>query len=105
MIITCSRSQYGLATQAGHVAELEGFGAQILTETCWCSIAEPVIPKQTRVMMTNSGKYIHYGPELTGRRFRFGSIAMCVESACTGTADEAVPAWLAGTAHAAESVA
>jgi cis-L-3-hydroxyproline dehydratase len=90
MIITCSRSQYGLATQAGHVAELESFGAQILTDTCWCSIAEPVISKQTRVIMTKSGKYIHYGPGLTGRRFSFGSIAMCVESACRGTADEAV---------------
>jgi hypothetical protein len=25
--------------------------------------------------MTNSGKYAHYGPDLTGRRFYFGSIA------------------------------
>ena len=44
--------------------------------------------------MTNSAKYAHYGPGLSGRRMRFGSLADCVEAACTGKAMSGPPAWL-----------
>lgn len=84
IIITCGRAQYGLALQAGYITELKQFGAQILTDTCWCSVQEPIIPKLARVIMTNSGKYIHYGPRLTGRKFAFSSLGMCVKAACLG---------------------
>ncbi|KAF9871417.1 hypothetical protein CkaCkLH20_11064 [Colletotrichum karsti] len=94
VIITCGRAQHALATQAGYVEELERFGAQFLTDTCWCSIEEPVIPKPTQVIMTNSGKYIHYGPGLTGRKFCFGSLEMCVQAAVSGKSTGAPPTWL-----------
>ncbi|KAJ3523866.1 hypothetical protein NM208_g12288 [Fusarium decemcellulare] len=81
VIVTCGRSQLGLATQAGYVGELEEFGVQFLQDTCWCSMEEPVIPKKTRTIMTNSGKYIHYGPGLTGRQFAFGNLEMCLDAA------------------------
>jgi predicted aconitase len=44
--------------------------------------------------MTNSGKYAHYGPGLSGRAVRFGSLADCVESALTGRVASRLPAWL-----------
>jgi hypothetical protein len=44
--------------------------------------------------MTNSGKYAHYAPGLTGRAVHFGSLADCAEVACTGHAKGVVPAWL-----------
>ncbi|OJJ61726.1 hypothetical protein ASPSYDRAFT_64967 [Aspergillus sydowii CBS 593.65] len=94
VIVTCGRAQYGLASQAGHVGELEKFGVQFLQDTCWCSIEEPVIPNNTKTIMTNSGKYIHYGPGLTGRQFAFGSLAMCVDAACTGKTTGNPPPWL-----------
>ncbi|KAH6895894.1 hypothetical protein B0T10DRAFT_587444 [Thelonectria olida] len=94
VMVTCGRAQHGLATQAGYVAELEKFGVQFLTDTCWCSIQEPVIPKSARVIMTNSGKYIHYGPGITGREFRFGSLEMCIEAACSGRSTGDPPVWL-----------
>ncbi|KAF4472835.1 DUF521 domain [Fusarium albosuccineum] len=94
VIVTCGRSQLGLATQAGYVGELEEFGVQFLQDTCWCSIEEPVIPKRTRTIMTNSGKYIHYGPGLTGRQFAFGNLEMCVDAACTGKTTGDPPSWL-----------
>jgi predicted aconitase len=94
VIVTCGRAQHGLATQAGYVGELEDFGVQFLTDTCWCSIEEPVIPKPVKVIMTNSGKYIHYGPGLTGRRFCFGSLEMCAEAAVSGWSTGDPPAWL-----------
>lgn len=94
LIVTCGRAQHGLAAQAGYVREAEQFGAQFLTDTCWCSIEEPIIPKPARVIMTNSGKYVHYGPGLTGREFCFGSLEMCVEAACSGRTTGNAPSWL-----------
>ncbi|OGM49367.1 hypothetical protein ABOM_003504 [Aspergillus bombycis] len=94
VIVTCGRAQYGLAVQAGYVRELEQFGVQFLQDTCWCSIQEPVIPKDTRTIMTNSGKYIHYGPGLTGKQFAFGSLEMCITAACTGKSTGNPPSWL-----------
>lgn len=95
MIVTCSRATYGLASQAGLVDELERFGVQILTDTCWCMITEPAIPPAAKTIMTNSGKYAHYGPGLTGRGMYFGSLASCVEAACCGSYDAEMPSWLA----------
>jgi predicted aconitase/predicted aconitase with swiveling domain len=84
MIVTCGRATYETAQAAGHIAVLEDFGAQVLNDTCWCMITEPVIPPSTRNLMTNSGKYAHYGPGLVGRKAHFGSMAACVEAACSG---------------------
>jgi predicted aconitase/predicted aconitase with swiveling domain len=94
VIVTTSRVQYSLATQAGYIAELDEFGIQVLTDTCWCFIRDPVIKKEARCIMTNSGKYAHYGPGLTGREFCFGSLSECIESACTGRWEAKVPEWL-----------
>lgn len=93
-IVTCGRSHHGLASQAGYVKELEDFGIQFLTDTCWCQIRDPIIPNLAKVIMTNSGKYVHYGPGLTGRKFCFGSLASCVEAACLGWYEGKAPAWL-----------
>lgn len=82
MIVTCGRATYETAQAAGHIAVLEDFGAQVLNDTCWCMITEPVIPPSTRNLMTNSGKYAHYGPGLVGRKAHFGSMAACVAAAC-----------------------
>ncbi|RBQ72838.1 hypothetical protein FVER14953_06026 [Fusarium verticillioides] len=94
LIVTCGRSVYKLAEQAGLVAQLEDFGVQILTDICWCMVTEPVIPTTAKTIMTNSGKYAHYGPGLTGRGMYFGSLAGCVEAACSGTYEAEKPGWL-----------
>lgn len=83
LVVCCGRSTYGLASQAGLVAELEHFGAQLIEDTCWCMIGDPIIPKHGGAIMTNSAKYAHYGPGLTGKRFRFGSLQECVEASCS----------------------
>jgi predicted aconitase/predicted aconitase with swiveling domain len=94
VIVTTSRAQHSLATQAGYIAQLDEFGIQVLTDTCWCFIRDPVIKKEARCIMTNSGKYAHYGPGLTGREFCFGSLLECIESACIGRWEAKVPEWL-----------
>lgn len=96
VIVTCGRATYSLATQAGFVGELEEFGVLIMTDTCWCMITDPVIHPSTKVIMTNSGKYAHYGPGLTGRDFYFGSLRGCVDVACGSIVEEAKPRWIDG---------
>ena len=82
------------ARAAGDVKVLEDFGAQLLNDTCWCMIGEPVIPPSCTTLITNSAKYAHYGPGLAGRQVHFGSLAACVEAACSGRGDGGVPSWL-----------
>ena len=57
-------------------------------------VTEPVIPPSARTIMTNSGKYAHYGPGLTGRGMYFGSLGACVDAACEGVYDSGRPSWL-----------
>ncbi|KOS39413.1 hypothetical protein ACN38_g9740 [Penicillium nordicum] len=94
VMITCGRATYASACRAGLVTELEIFGVQFITDTCWCMITEPTIPQTTNAIMTNSGKYAHYGPGLTGKSFYFGGLVRCVEAACGGNYAESRPHWM-----------
>ncbi|KAJ6190257.1 hypothetical protein N7519_000278 [Penicillium mononematosum] len=97
VIVTCGRSSYGLASQAGVVEVLENFGVKFMTDTCWCMITEPIVPTTTNAIMTNSAKYAHYGPGLTGRKFFLGSLMQCVEAACQGSYTKEIPQYLLNT--------
>ncbi|WP_426140707.1 aconitase X [Pseudomonas sp. DWP3-1-2] len=94
LVITCGRDVLEKARQAGDIAVLEAFGAQFVTDTCWCMLGEPVVPVTARTLMTNSGKYAHYAPGLVGRYVHFASLAECVATACSGVASGQLPAWL-----------
>lgn len=78
----------------GTLERLRHSGVQVLPDLCWCSISEPVFPIRTTTVMTNSGKYAHYGPGLSGRKVRLGSIAECVEAAVRGHCAPSNPGWL-----------
>lgn len=93
-IVTAGRKVMEAAQAEGTLARLTSSGVQVLPDLCWCSISEPVFPPGTRALMTNSGKYAHYGPGLSGREVRFGSLAACAEAAVTGRAPKVLPAWL-----------
>ncbi len=94
VIVTAGQQVIDAAAHDGTLKSLKDSGVQVLPDLCWCSISEPVFPTMTRALMTNSGKYAHYGPGLSGRAVRFGSLADCVESALTGRAASRRPAWL-----------
>ena len=96
VIITAGRSVIAAASRDGTLARLQLSGIRILPDLCWCSISEPVFPPRARSVMTNSGKYAHYGPGLSGRSVRFGALADCVQAAVTGTAPVRLPVWLSG---------
>jgi predicted aconitase/predicted aconitase with swiveling domain len=93
-IITTSRAVLAQAKVAGITQALERFGFRLVTDTCWCMIEEPVIPRSPGGLLTSSGKYVHYGPGLTGQRVRFAGLAACVDAAATGMFAGAPPAWL-----------
>jgi hypothetical protein len=94
VVVTCGRAIFERAQQEGFVTRLEAAGVQFVNDACWCMLVEPIVPKHTKTIMTNSSKFAHYGPGLTGRMFRFGSMADCVEAACGGRADGRPPGWL-----------
>ncbi len=95
-IITLGRDVLALAKQEGILAQLRRAGVEVIPDICWCSITEPVFPPNARVLMTNSGKYAHYAPGLSGRMVRFGGLRACAEAAVTGRAQAALPDWLRG---------
>ncbi len=94
VIVTAGRQVIEDAQHEGTLARLRQAGVQVLPDLCWCSITEPVFPERARAVITNSGKYVHYGPGLSGRPVRLASLATCVEAAITGRAAPALPAWL-----------
>ncbi|MCJ7873553.1 aconitase X [Phaeobacter sp. J2-8] len=94
MIVTLSRETYAQATIEGLLPVLEAAGVQIVKDLCWCSISEPVFPPNARNLMTNSGKYAHYAPGLSGRTVRFGSLEDCAKAAESGHMSKEVPTWL-----------
>lgn len=93
-IVTAGRQVMQDARADGTLSRLEASGVQVLPDICWCSISEPVFPPGTRALMTNSGKYAHYGPGLSGRAVRFGSLGDCASAALTGHAPRTLPHWL-----------
>lgn len=92
-IVTLCHDTLAAARREGVIARLEDAGVVIIKDLCWCSISAPVFPAGVRTVMTNSGKYAHYGPGLSGCDVRFGSLADCVEAAQSGRAPENPPHW------------
>jgi predicted aconitase/predicted aconitase with swiveling domain len=95
VIVTAGADVIAAARSEGVIGRLEASGVQVLPDVCWCTISEPLFPRAARALMTNSAKYAHYGPGLSGREARFGSLADCVAAALTGEAPADPPRWLA----------
>ena len=93
LIVTAGRAIIAELDRDGTLKRLKANGVQVIPDLCWCSITEPVFPPQARAVMTNSGKYAHYGPGLSGRALRFGGLADCARAARTGQAAP-LPHWL-----------
>jgi predicted aconitase/predicted aconitase with swiveling domain len=94
IVVTLGRAIYQQCEDAGIIKKLIDFGVQFVMDTCWCMLEEPVIPPNGSVLMTNSGKYAHYGPGLVKRPIHFGSLADCVDAACNGKRVIQPPSWL-----------
>ncbi|MFD2497900.1 aconitase X [Rhizorhabdus histidinilytica] len=58
------------------------FGAKLVVDTC--TYLAPVVRETTGAIVTNSGKWAHYGPGNLGRRVGLMTLEQCVRSAETG---------------------
>jgi len=93
-ILTIGRETLSNLDHQGSLNKLSKLGVQVIPDICWCSITEPVFPLEAKSLLTNSGKYAHYGEGLTGRNVRFGSLSDCALAAMTGYVDDEFPDWL-----------
>ncbi|MCA1971060.1 MAG: aconitase family protein [Rhizobium sp.] len=94
LTVTLSRATHARIVEAGIATALEDFAIAFVRDACWCTVMKPIVPPAARTILTNSGKYAHYGPGLSGKQVRFAGLADCVAAAVTGRAPAAPPAWL-----------
>lgn len=95
LIVTAGRDVVAAAAAEGTLQRLRDSGVAVVPDLCWCSITRPVFPERAKVVLTNSGKYAHYGPGLSGCSVRLGTLDDCIEAAVTGAAPASLPRWLA----------
>ncbi|PIA94879.1 hypotheticalsprotein [Cercospora beticola] len=87
LMITTSRDVHQRITSKNIAMMLDAFGAEVITDTCWCMIRESTITRENRPqenIMTNSAKYAHYATGLVGRKVHFGCLRDCVEASLLG---------------------
>lgn len=77
----------------GQRSVLEEAGVQVIVDTC--VVVTPVLPETGGVLMTNSGKFAHYGPSNIGYEVVYGSLEDCVDSAVAGNVmrDQGIWSW------------
>lgn len=83
--VTTSRGVKEILARTGALATIEAFGTSVVADTC-IAVA-PLVRPGARVLMTNSGKYAHYGPGIIGVESIYGSTEECVQAAITGRAE------------------
>ena len=93
-IITVGRETLNLITENGVLQKLKKSGVEVIPDICWCSITKPIFPVEAKVVLTNSGKYAHYGRSLTNSNIRFGGLKECAVAALTGSVAYEIPNWL-----------
>jgi hypothetical protein len=71
-----------VADRSGYTGIIEAAGGHVLTDTC--PAISRIMPKNTKVVATDSAKQAHYLPAITGVQAWFGSVADCVEAAVSG---------------------
>jgi len=81
--IYANSAALAMAEKMGIRQELESLGVTIRAETCM--IISPIQEWGFKVMMTDSGKCVHYGPMECGTAMVFGSTAECIETAVRGS--------------------
>jgi predicted aconitase len=75
----------------GGAEPLREAGVTIVVDTC--VVVTPILPASGGVLMTNSGKFAHYGPANTGYEVVYGSLDDCVASAVQGRLVRDEGAW------------
>lgn len=76
------RAIKSLADGNGYTALIEAAGAKLMTDSC--SAMSRAAPKGAKVVALDSAKQAHYLPAILGVQGWYGSVAECIDAACTG---------------------
>ena len=58
-----------------------------------CIVVTPILPSNTGLLLTNSGKFAHYTRPNTGYEVLYGSLGDCAETAVTGRLAREAALW------------
>lgn len=82
-IYICTRQAVLQILEASGVRQkLEDAGVIFVVGTC--VVVTPILKQASGVLMTNSGKFAHYGPSTVNHEVVYGSLSDCIGSAVTG---------------------
>ncbi|MBC8471572.1 MAG: aconitase X catalytic domain-containing protein [Planctomycetes bacterium] len=81
-IVISSQTSYSLLQRSEFMNTLTDFGVEITLDTCM--FHTPIVSKDTKVIMTNSGKCAYYAPGELSVQVAFANMAECVDSAVKG---------------------
>jgi len=90
VVISC-QSSFALAQRSDFLEVLEQAGVETTLDTC--VFHSPIVAKETKVLMTNSGKCAYYAPGELNVKVAFGDMADCVASAFRGRVCRERPSW------------
>jgi predicted aconitase len=90
-IVISSQTSYSLLQRSDFIDVLTDFGVEITLDTCM--FHTPMVSKDTKVIMTNSGKCAYYAPGELSVQLAFGSMADCVDSAVKGLVCQKEALW------------
>lgn len=83
--VKTNRVIYHWIKEAGILKSLNSSGVKVISDTCIVNWTPEIWDNWGfKLMVTNSGKFAHYGPGLTGLQVVFGNIQKCVEAALKG---------------------
>jgi len=82
LVVISSQTANALIQRTDLPARLAEVGVQITLDTC--VFHTPMVPRETKVLMTNSGKCAYYAPGELDVTVAFGTMAECVRSAIAG---------------------
>lgn len=92
LIVATGESSHALAARMGYLDVLKAFGGAVTLDTC--VFHSPIISRDAKVVVTNSGKCSYYAPGELGVEVVFGNLGDCVKSAVAGRVRRRASAWL-----------
>jgi predicted aconitase len=91
-VYICTRHAVLQILEASGVRQrLEKAGVIFVVGTC--VVVTPILKQASGVLMTNSGKFAHYGPSTVNHEVVFGSLGDCVRSAAAGRVERDDEIW------------
>ncbi len=91
-IYICTRQAVRQILEASGVRQkLEEAGVIFVVGTC--VVVTPILKQASGVLMTNSGKFAHYGPSTVNHEVIFGGLRDCIQSAVTGRVERDEALW------------